>query len=246
MQGSALGNEIADAYVIDRRPYEVFIAGTANVEAKEFVRFKTAVLEQQALALQAHKSNTQNQSRDFNIRPQHQIIYHDRNDRINVKFSQETTVIMSYPASSDLLWEITRNNSSFLVKRKTGSGVRLSRDPLNLRNVHSRKHSGAVNNQAIGIVPSGKGGISLLTKKKGTGATISQSYKPSKTSRKAYVQIANSTTKKGYRADLREDAIARASALIRSYRKSVKPTKESKPRGSKAKASAASAASADL
>ncbi|KAK6362013.1 hypothetical protein TWF730_005717 [Orbilia blumenaviensis] len=152
---------------------------------------------------------------------------------------------MSATVSSDLLWELTRSNSSFLVKRKTGGGVKLSRDPLNLRNVHSRKHSGTVNSKAIGIVPSGKGGISLLTKKS-TGSTITQSYKPSKTSRKAYHQIANSTTKKGYRADLREDAIARASALIRSYRKPVKPTKESKPRGSKAKASAASAASADL
>ncbi|KAK6534677.1 hypothetical protein TWF281_005984 [Arthrobotrys megalospora] len=152
---------------------------------------------------------------------------------------------MSYPATSDLLWELTRSNSSFLVKRKTGGGIRLSRDPLNLRNVHSRKHSGTVNNQAIGIVPSGKGGISLLTKKS-TGSTITQSYKPSKTSRKAYHQIANSTTKKGYRTDLREDAIARASALIKSYRKPAKPTKESKPRGSKAKQSAASAASADL
>ncbi|KAF3925892.1 hypothetical protein ABW20_dc0104756 [Dactylellina cionopaga] len=149
-----------------------------------------------------------------------------------------------YPASDDLLWELTRNTSSYIVKRKTGGGVRLSRDPLNLRNVHSRKHSGAVNSQAIGIAPSEKGGISLLTKKK-TGSTITTSYKPSKTSRKSYVQIANATTKKGYRTDLREDAIARASALIRTYRKPVKPTKESKPRGSKA-AKAASASSADL
>ncbi|KAF3925009.1 hypothetical protein AA313_de0203162 [Arthrobotrys entomopaga] len=151
----------------------------------------------------------------------------------------------SYPAPSDLLWELTRKNTSYLVKRKTGGGVRLSRDPLNLRNVHSRKHSGAVNSQAIGVVPSEKGGISLLTKKKSTGSTITSSYKPAKTSRKSYHHIVNATAKKGYRPDLREDAIARASALIKSYRKPVKPTKESKPRGSKAKKAAADA-SADL
>ncbi|EPS41221.1 hypothetical protein H072_4914 [Dactylellina haptotyla CBS 200.50] len=138
---------------------------------------------------------------------------------------------------SDLLWELTRNNTSYLVKRKTNGGVRLSRDPLNLRNVHSRK--------AIGLVPSEKGGIALLTKKK-TGYTNTAAYKPSKTSRKSYLHIANSTTKKGYRSDLREDAIARASALIKSYRKPVKPTKESKPRGSKAKAAQAASSSADL
>ncbi|EWC45109.1 hypothetical protein DRE_06248 [Drechslerella stenobrocha 248] len=151
----------------------------------------------------------------------------------------------AYPASPDLLWEITRNNTSFLVKRKTGGGVQLSRDPLNLRNVHSRKHSGAVNKQAIGIVPSEKGGISLLTKRK-NGTTVTTSYKPAKTSRKSYHNIVNSTAKKGYRADLRGDAVARASALIRSYRKAVKPTPESTPRGAKAKKDAANAASADL
>ncbi|KAK6349725.1 hypothetical protein TWF696_006004 [Orbilia brochopaga] len=151
----------------------------------------------------------------------------------------------TYPAPADLLWEITRNNTSFLVKRKTAGGIKLSRDPLNLRNVHSRKHSGAVNDQAIGVVPSDKGGISLLTKKK-SGATITHSYKPSKTSRKSYLHIVNSTAKKGYRPDLRGDAVARASALIRSYRKPVKQTPEAQPRGAKAKKNAAAAAAADL
>ncbi|KAF3925647.1 Barrierpepsin [Orbilia brochopaga] len=41
--------------------------------------------------------------------------------------------------ASDLLWEVTRNNSSYLVKRKKAGGIKLSRDPLNLRNIHSRK-----------------------------------------------------------------------------------------------------------
>jgi hypothetical protein len=50
--------------------------------------------------------------------------------------------------------------------------------------------------------------------------------------------IAN-TTPKGYRADLRGDAVARASALIRSYRRPKAKAKNSpakKTRGAKAKA----------
>jgi large subunit ribosomal protein L28e len=52
---------------------------------------------------------------------------------------------------------------------------------------------------------------------------------------RTYSAIVNSTTKRGYRPDLRKDAVARASAL----RKSQKPVKEDKPtkvRGKKAQA----------
>lgn len=48
--------------------------------------------------------------------------------------------------SSDLLWAITRNNSSFIVKRGVGNErVIFSREPLNLVNKHSHKYSGLVN-----------------------------------------------------------------------------------------------------
>ncbi|RPB25386.1 hypothetical protein L211DRAFT_836721 [Terfezia boudieri ATCC MYA-4762] len=48
--------------------------------------------------------------------------------------------------SGDLLWEIVRKQSSYLVKRTVGGNhIVFSRDPLNLRNVHSRKHTGTVN-----------------------------------------------------------------------------------------------------
>lgn len=33
----------------------------------------------------------------------------------------------------------TGTQNSFLVKRKTGGGIRFSRDPLNVAGVHSRK-----------------------------------------------------------------------------------------------------------
>ncbi|MCJ1449407.1 MAG: hypothetical protein MMC23_009927 [Stictis urceolatum] len=39
---------------------------------------------------------------------------------------------ISSNVSSDLVWEITRFNNAFLVKRAAAGGVQLSRDPMNL------------------------------------------------------------------------------------------------------------------
>lgn len=47
--------------------------------------------------------------------------------------------------SSDLLWEVVNGQHSKLLKRKQAGGVRFSRDPLNLTNIHSRKYEGFVN-----------------------------------------------------------------------------------------------------
>lgn len=49
--------------------------------------------------------------------------------------------------SNDLLWEMTRNYSSYLVR---GPGLVLSRDPLNLTGLNTKRDSG-FNNGAIGI-----------------------------------------------------------------------------------------------
>lgn len=54
---------------------------------------------------------------------------------------------------------------------------------------------------------------------------------------RTYVAVANQAAKNGYRADLRQAAVARASAIRHSY-KEPKPTPESKPRGTKAKKAA--------
>jgi large subunit ribosomal protein L28e len=54
---------------------------------------------------------------------------------------------------------------------------------------------------------------------------------------RTYAAIVNSTVKRNYRADLRQDAVARASA-IRKSQKPVKADKPSKLRGAKAEAAA--------
>ncbi|KAI1752253.1 ribosomal L28e family protein [Xylaria castorea] len=144
--------------------------------------------------------------------------------------------------SSDLIWEIVRSNNSFLVKRKASGGVQFSRDSLNLTNKHSRKYAGFVNDKAIGVAPAEKGGVKVLSKKTEVAhqpakSTTETSYSGGKSARKTYVAVANQTAKNGYRADLRQAAVARASAIRHSY-KEPKPTPETKPRGTKAKKAA--------
>ncbi|TVY14974.1 putative 60S ribosomal protein L28e [Lachnellula arida] len=171
----------------------------------------------------------------------------------------------STQVSSDLIWEIAHvgvgdtarrrnyvrglkfgiigNQNSYLVKRAQSGGVRFSRDPLNLTNVHSRKNAGFVNDKAVGVVPAKDGGVSLITKKvKHPQRPASHSHTTTlsgkKSTRKTYKTIASNTAKSGYRPDLRASAIARASA-IRKSQKEPKDLPESKLRGAKAKKAAA-------
>ncbi|CAF9913753.1 MAG: hypothetical protein ALECFALPRED_009026 [Alectoria fallacina] len=141
--------------------------------------------------------------------------------------------------SQDLVWEICRSNNAFLVKRKSGGGSHFSRDPLNLMNKHSRKYAGFVNNKAVGIHAAEKGGVSLTTKKtkhlnRPAANKNEVSWSGQKSGPKIYRGIVNYTAKQGYRADLRQEAVARASA-IRQSQKPKKEDPESKLRGSKAK-----------
>jgi large subunit ribosomal protein L28e len=101
--------------------------------------------------------------------------------------------------------------------------------------------------QAIGIAPGSNGGVTLLTKKAGKGnkpgsGTQSSTFGTGSSSRSNYSKIVNSTASKGYRADLRSNAVKRASAVS----KSQKPAKKDHPvklRGAKAKKAAAAESS---
>lgn len=53
-----------------------------------------------------------------------------------------------------LVWQLIRDNNSFLVKRgrtKRDGAVQFSSEPGNLLNVNSFKYSGIANNNVIGI-----------------------------------------------------------------------------------------------
>ncbi|KAI0166439.1 ribosomal L28e family protein [Xylariaceae sp. FL1272] len=151
---------------------------------------------------------------------------------------------MASNVSADLIWEIVRPNNSYIVKRKQSGGVQFSRDPLNLTNVHSRKYAGFVNDKAIGVIPAEKGGVKVISKKTTTAhqpykSTTTTTYHGGKSARKTYVAVANQAAKSGYRSDLRQAAVARASA-IRASQREPKPTPEPKLRGNKAKKAAES------
>ncbi|KAK2761393.1 hypothetical protein FQN54_001915 [Arachnomyces sp. PD_36] len=144
--------------------------------------------------------------------------------------------------SSDLVWEIARNQNSFLVKRNSGGGSQFSRDPRNLTNKNSRKHAGFANTKAIGVQASEEGGVTLTSKKADNAHQPGQNvttttFGPNTGNRKIYKAVANRAAKNGYRADLRPEAVSRASAIRQSQRPK-KDTPENKPRGSKAKKAA--------
>ncbi|KAK3401185.1 ribosomal L28e protein family-domain-containing protein [Sordaria brevicollis] len=143
--------------------------------------------------------------------------------------------------SADLIWEITRSQNSYLVKRTQSGGVQFSRDPLNLTNKHARKYAGFVNDKAVGVVAGEKGGVVVTTKKAGSitkpSARYTVAFGANKTARKTYKAIARQVGKTGYRADLLQAAVARASAIRRSQRP-VKPEPAQKLRGNAAEKAA--------
>ncbi|KAJ4407324.1 hypothetical protein N0V91_003908 [Didymella pomorum] len=151
---------------------------------------------------------------------------------------------MAATISHDLAWTVTKGHSATLVKR--ANGVQFSRDPLNLRNVYSRKNEGQIADKAVGVVSSENGGVTLLVKKadkhhQPARATSTTTFGASKGSRKIYSAIVNSTAKRNYRPDLRKDAVARASA-IRKAGKPVKASPAQKLRGAKAQKAAEASA----
>lgn len=144
--------------------------------------------------------------------------------------------------SADLVWQITRGQNAFLVQRNNAGGVRFSRDTLNPLNIHSRKYAGYANDKALGLQPSENGGVTLIAKNASNtnqpAKTIrTVTYGPNTSNRKIYKSVASSTAKNGYRADLREVAVARVSAIRRSQQPK-KDTPAPKLRGAKAKAAA--------
>ncbi|KAF2404162.1 ribosomal protein L28e [Trichodelitschia bisporula] len=148
--------------------------------------------------------------------------------------------------SSDLLWLLTRNSSSYLVKGRGAAGGQFSSDPLNLNNVHARKYEGFIQDKAVGVTAAEDGSIVVTTKKGGkTQKPASQLQKSTigknKSSRETFKAIVGGTAKQGYRVDLRREVVARASA-IKSSQRPVRQQPTPKLRGTKAKKAAEASA----
>lgn len=130
--------------------------------------------------------------------------------------------------SSELVWQIVRNNSSFLVKR---NGVQLTSEPGNLTNVNSFKYSGLANNRTIdisatpdnkGVVVAIKSKVSGAARKPATGSNKITLNKraANKSFRKVAKVITSNNNRKYYRRDLTVTALARWTKLHRAILRS--------------------------
>jgi len=93
--------------------------------------------------------------------------------------------------------------------------------------------------QAIGINADSPNTIGLTTKlpnrsNKPAKSQVTSSFSANTSGRKIYKSVVNTTAKRGYRADLRAAAVARASAVKLSQQQK-KERAAAKPRGASAK-----------
>ncbi|KAK0527871.1 hypothetical protein OC834_001760 [Tilletia horrida] len=148
--------------------------------------------------------------------------------------------------SNDLEWLLVRKTSSYIVKQHALPRA-FSREPRNIAHLHSFKYSTTTNAKAVGIEAAPRGLVLTTRKSKAAPGTIKGAHTVTTIkkggSRRSAGVISNTVAKKGYRRDLAQLAVARASAIHRSQR-SRKTRPAPQPRGKKAAAAAATSAPA--
>ncbi|KAI8824473.1 ribosomal L28e/Mak16 [Fimicolochytrium jonesii] len=134
--------------------------------------------------------------------------------------------------SSDLIWLLTRDQSSFLVKR---NGIQLTREPGNLLNKNSLKYSGLAQRKTIDIQFAEKGAHITLKK------TSVPAHKHAKLGHKTTIQKGVRASSKSvtnllstYRPDLQKAALARLTRVTEAQQK-PKAQKPKKLRGVRAR-----------
>jgi large subunit ribosomal protein L28e len=133
--------------------------------------------------------------------------------------------------SEQLVWEIVKNNNSFLHKvngRSKRSGtMRFSLEKNNLRSISSYKHSGLANNKAVGIASTITNGAVLTTRTASKAATTTSSANVAinKDFKRVVKTIESQIVNNFYRPDLKNDALAKYSAVYRANRVAKKVKK---------------------
>ena len=120
-----------------------------------------------------------------------------------------------------LVWELVKKNNSFLVKQfgNSNAKVQFTKEPNNLYNVHSYKHSGLANKKTVMVQPSGDKAVVLSTtktKKQNKPAALYHKSVMRKEFRKMAKAVKNQVSDNYYRPDLTKPALARLSAVYRS------------------------------
>ncbi|XP_076886955.1 large ribosomal subunit protein eL28y-like [Bidens hawaiensis] len=130
-----------------------------------------------------------------------------------------------------LIWEIVKKNNSFLVK-EFGNGtqsVQFSKEPNNLYNLNSYKHSGLANKKTVSIQAAGKEGVLLATtktKKQAKPASLLHKSLLKKEFNRMAKVVVNQVASNYYRPDLKKAALARLSAVNRSLKVSKSGVKK--------------------
>ncbi|KAF3638123.1 60S ribosomal protein L28-1 [Capsicum annuum] len=123
-----------------------------------------------------------------------------------------------------LVWEIVKKNNFFLVKEfgNGTAGVVFSKEPNNLYDLHSYKHSGLENKKTMNIQPEGKYKAILLatskTKKQNKPSSLLNKSVIKKEFRRMAKAVTNQVADNYYRIDLKKAALARLSAVNRSLK----------------------------
>ncbi|KAL6224133.1 hypothetical protein ACLB2K_002989 [Fragaria x ananassa] len=131
-----------------------------------------------------------------------------------------------------LIWEIVKKNNSFLVKQfgRSHAGVRFSKEPNNLCNLHSYKHSGLANKKTVSIQAGGKDQSVVLATTKTRKQNKPASMVHKSVMRKEFPRMAKAVTNQVvvnfYRPDLKKAALARLSVVHRSLKVSKSGAKK--------------------
>ncbi|XP_071801984.1 large ribosomal subunit protein eL28-like [Asterias amurensis] len=135
-------------------------------------------------------------------------------------------------ASPHVQWSIIRNNSCFLRK---GQGHTFSCEPNNLKCKNTFKFNGLIHDKTVGIEATKDGkGVVLVTKKiKGArNKPIKQFTRVElkKDARRTLTSIRHILKKNKYRRDIKNSALRRASAILRSQKPVIPMRKKRAPR----------------
>mmetsp|Transcript_25762 Transcript_25762/g.31749 ORF Transcript_25762/g.31749 Transcript_25762/m.31749 type:complete len:147 (-) Transcript_25762:230-670(-) len=126
--------------------------------------------------------------------------------------------------SDSLVWECIKNNNSFMKKlsgrsKATGT-MRFSVEKGNLRSLSSFKHSGLANSKAVDVTFTDKN-TAVLSKKTASKSSSSVSVVDipmNKNFKKVVKSIESQTASNFYRPDLKNDALAKFSAVYKANR----------------------------
>jgi len=146
--------------------------------------------------------------------------------------------------SSDLLWQLTKKNNSFLIKRQ---GAEFSCEKNNLVNLNSPKFSGLIHRKTVSMLadPEKKGVVLTTRLSKVSTRKPAKAYKSTtlkRGARRNALSVVNLVTKSGYRPDLKRAALARLTAVTKSMRKPKQSKKPSRRAVRAAKLEASSSA----